>query len=106
MTAYLCLDNENYKILNSIWFWGQSHRATSQILIFTDKNKYIGNYHLNMTTDLPNKLKYGKLVFTNTNKEDCDKSLETIVDLKQGIPDQIFIKCEGENGDLYNFQRK
>src|SRR3569623_916124 len=33
-----------YKIINSVWIWGQSHRATNRILIFNARNKYLGNY--------------------------------------------------------------
>jgi hypothetical protein len=98
-------DGKNFKVMNSCWFWGLSHRATSRILIFNDKNQYIGNFCLNTTYDLPDKLKNGKLVFTNTDNEDCDKSIDTSIDISEGLPKQIFIKCDGENGDLYDFQQ-
>jgi hypothetical protein len=91
-----------FKILNSSWFWGLSHRATSRILVFNDKNKYIGNYPLTLTTDLPTKMENGKLIFKNTD-EDCDKNLETMVDLRNGLPRQFFRKCKGKDGDIYSF---
>lgn len=93
---------QTFKILNSSWFWGLSQKATSSILIFNDKNKYIGNYPLTLTTDLPTKMENGKLIFTNTG-EDCDKDLTTIVDLKNGLPRQFFRKCKGKYGDIYSF---
>lgn len=92
-----------FKIMNSCWFWGLSHRATSRILVFNGKNQYVGNYCLGMTNDLPDKLENGILIFTNTDNEGCDKSLVTKVDLTKGLPKHIFLRCEGENGDLYSF---
>lgn len=92
-----------FKIMNFCWFWGLSRRATSRILIFNGKNQYVGNYCLGMTNDLPDKLENGILIFTNTDNEGCDKSLVTKVDLTKGLPEHIFLRCEGENGDLYSF---
>lgn len=92
---------QTFKILNSSWFWGLSHRATSRILVFNDKNKYVGNYYVTMTTDLPTKMKNGKLIFKNIG-EDCDKNLTTIVNLKNGLPKQFFRKCKGKYGDIYS----
>jgi hypothetical protein len=93
---------QTFKILNSSWFWGLSHRATSRILVFNDKNNYVGNYPLTLTTDLPTKMKNGKLIFKNTD-ESCDKNLATIVDFKNGLPRQFFRKCKGKFGDIYSF---
>jgi len=93
---------QTFKILNSSWFWGLSHRATSRILVFNDKNKYVGNYPLTLTTDLPTKMENGKLIFKNTD-ESCDKNLVTIVDFKNGLPRQFFRKCKGKYGDIYSF---
>jgi len=36
---------QTFKIMNSIWLWGLSKRATSRILIFNFKNQYVGNYY-------------------------------------------------------------
>jgi hypothetical protein len=96
-------NGQNLKIMNSCWFWGLSHRATSRILIFNDKNLYLGNYYLNTTFDLPDRLQNGKLIFKNIDKCDCEKNLTTEVDFSQGIPKNIFIKCKGDEGDLYIF---
>ena len=91
-----------YKILNSMWFWGLSHRATSRILVFNQDNKYVGNYYVTVTTDLPTKMKSGKLIFENT-KEECDKKIKTIVDLKNGLPTQFFRKCKDKFQNIYSF---
>jgi len=56
-----------------------------------------------MTNDLPDKLENGVLIFRNTDKEECDKSIVTKVDLTKGLPERIFLRCEEENGDLYSF---
>lgn len=34
-----------YKIMNYVWIWGLSGRATNRILIFNDRNQYLGNYY-------------------------------------------------------------
>lgn len=96
-------DGRILKIMNSCCFCGLSRRASSQILIFNEKNQYVGNYYLWMTYDLPDKLENGVLIFRNKDKEDCDKSIVTKVDLTKGLPEHIFLRCEGENGDLYSF---
>ncbi len=95
-----------YKIMTSVWLWGQSHRATSRILVYDSFNRYIGQYHVDMTYDLPNHLKANRLVFLNSNKtgSDCDLTLVTEIDLSAGLPKQIFIRCKGDEGDLYPFE--
>ena len=93
---------QTFKILNSIWFWGLSQRATTRILIFNEKDEYVGNYYLTVTSNLPTKLENGKLMFKNYDA-DCDKNLTTIIDLKKGLPKQFFRKCNGQYGDIYSF---
>jgi hypothetical protein len=92
-----------FKIINSSWFWGLSHRATSCILIFNEKNQYVGKYNLTMTYDLPSKLQNDKLVFTNIDDKNCNKNLTTSIDLTKGLPRQIFKLCNGNQGDLFKF---
>lgn len=95
-------DQQVYKVMNSCWLWGLSHRATSRILIYNGKNEYVGNYYIYDINDLPIKLDNGILIFKS--KIECDKSIVTKIDLTRGIPKQIFIECESGNGDLYNFE--
>jgi hypothetical protein len=94
---------KTYKLMTSIWYWGLSHRATSRILIFNKKNVSVGEYNLGSVYDIPDKLTNGKLLFNNNNNPNCDKSVTTIIDLTHGVPKTIFLKCEGEHGDLYSF---
>ncbi|MEY4039037.1 MAG: hypothetical protein RIR67_1349 [Bacteroidota bacterium] len=94
-------NGQTYKVMTSIYFWGLSKHATSNILIYNKTNEYIGNYNVWVFDDLPVRLENGILIFKN--KEECDKIIANNIDLKNGIPKQIFLKCQGENGDLYNF---
>jgi len=92
-----------FKIVNSSWYRGLAHRATSRILIFNERNQYVGNYCVTMVGDLPAKLQDGKLIFNNTD-EDCDTKLVTTVSFKNGLPKQFFRRCKGEFGDIYQFE--
>lgn len=91
-----------YKILTSTWIWGISHRATNRILVYTDSNRYVGNYYLPTIDDVPNYIENNKLVFLNRG-HDCDPQLITYLDFHSGIPNQFFRKCKGGSGDIYTF---
>ncbi len=93
-------DGKIYKIVNSVFIWGLSHRASSRILIYNYKNQYVGNYKLNTVNELPQKLKEGKLIFKN---QDCDSNNETIIDFTSGLIKRFFIKCSNEGGNVYEF---
>lgn len=94
--------NKTFKVMNSIWIWGDSEHATNRILIFNGKNQYMGEYYISTTDDMPTKLRNGVLIFENI-VADCDKNLITEIDLTRGLPVRFFRKCKGEFGDLYNF---
>lgn len=96
------IDGKNYKILTSIWRWGLSQRATSRILVYTGKNKYVGNYYLTTTDDVPNYIRNNKLVFFNKGGA-CDSKLVTYVSFENGLPKEFFRKCKGNDGDVYSF---
>lgn len=91
-----------YKIMTSIWIWGLSRRATNRILIFNEKNQYLGNYYVTMNTDLPTELENGILIFRNLDT-DCDKNRATKINLKNGLPRQFFRECKNGYGDIYSF---
>jgi hypothetical protein len=78
-----------YKIMNSIWIWGLSHRATNRILIFNGRNQYLGNFAVTTVTDLPTELKNGILIFRNTDT-DCDKKAVSKINFKKGLPKEFF----------------
>ncbi|WP_316793727.1 hypothetical protein [Pedobacter frigoris] len=95
-------EGKKYKILTSIWTWGLSKRATSRILVYTDQNKYIGNYYLTTIDDVPNYIKNNKLVFLNKGRA-CDPKLVTYVSFDNGVPKEFFRKCKGNDGDFFTF---
>jgi hypothetical protein len=96
-----------YKIINSIWIWGQSHRATNRILIYNERNKYIGNYPLTIIDDLPSFIKGNKLVFKNkSNNSVCNLQSITYITFDNGIPHEFFRKCNGDKGDVYTFDKE
>ncbi len=92
-----------YKVMNSVWLWGQAHRATSRILIFNQSDKYIGNYRLTVIDDLPSSIRSNQLIFTNNVGSDCDPKTITYLNFKGGIPKEIFRRCRGQSGDFYTF---
>ena len=94
---------KTFKILNSLWIWGLSGRSTSRILIYDQCNKYLGNYYLKMDYNLPHSIIDNRLIFIN-NDEECDKNLKTEIDFRYGLPKQIFIKCNGDYGDVVTFE--
>lgn len=96
-------DGRIFKIMNSIWFWGFSRRATSRLLIFDDNNQYLGNYRFGSPYELPDKLENGCLIFKNFDNINCDKKIITKVDFTLGLPKEIFIKCKGKYGDIFKF---
>ena len=91
-----------YKIMNYTWIWGLSSRATNRILIFNQKNQYLGNYYVTLVTDLPTELENGILIFKNLDA-DCDKKVTSKVNLKNGLPKQFFRECKDGYGDVYTF---
>jgi hypothetical protein len=92
-------NNKHLKILTSRWYWGSSPRATSRIIVFNEKNQYLGDYYLTMTYDVPDKIERTSLVFLR-NKE---RTATQRISFKHGIPKQFFLKLKGELGDIYSF---
>ncbi|WP_123907058.1 hypothetical protein [Flavobacterium johnsoniae] len=93
---------KTYKIMNSVWVWGLSCRATSRILIFNGKNQYLGNYGLTTDAQLPTELNNGILIFRNLDPE-CDKKLVSKINFKKGLPQEFFRECNNKFGDSFIF---
>jgi hypothetical protein len=92
--------------MNSIWFWGQSHHATSRILVYNVDSKYIGNYLLSIVSDLPSYIQKNRLVFMNgISNNDCNPKSITYIEFDSGIPHSFFRKCNGNTGDIYTFDK-
>jgi hypothetical protein len=96
-------DGRVFKILISRWYWGLSPKATSRIVVFNDKNQYLGNYYVTMTYDLPSKIENNALVFENKRREDCNPNIVTRVSFAKGLPKQFFLECKYKMGDIYSF---
>lgn len=97
------VDGRIFKIMNSYWVWGLSHRATSRILIYNERDRYLGNYLVAENT-LPFKLEGNYLFFQNTDSKNCDKNNITKINFNKRLPKMIFIKCKDESGDCYLFE--
>lgn len=94
-------DGKTYKIVNWVWYWGISHRSTTKVLVYNEKNQFVGNYQLNLPVDLPVQLNDSVLVFNNKNKKECDTKLITVIDLKKGLPSDFFVACKDKEGSSY-----
>ena len=95
-----------YKIMTSSWLWGLSKRATSRILVFNEKNGYIGNYYVGMTYDLPEKIEDNQIVFLHSKTDQCDKERITRLSFENGIPEEFFLECKDGYGDIYSFDKE
>mgnify|MGYP000639000528 CR=1 FL=1 len=93
------------KVLTSRWYWGLSTRATSRIILFNQKNEYLGDYCLTMTSDIPDKIEDNPLVFVNEQGNDCTPDLVTNISFKKGIPKRFFLPCKEKSGDIYSFEQ-
>lgn len=96
-------EKSNYKIITSTWLWGISKRATNRILVFSDDNRYLGNYYIGMLCDLPDKLINDKLIFYRSKCNGCDDSLIVEISFKDGVFDDFFLECSNGMGDIYSF---
>lgn len=99
------IDGRTFKIMTSTWYWGMAKRATSRILIFNDKNQYLGNYYVDMVDELPYQLDGSILKFNPTN---CGEIQTFYTDFKKGLSKSIYVGCKGKNGegirgDFYSF---
>lgn len=95
-------NKEKYHLITWGRVWGPNHHTTGAILLYDYKKEYFGKYVLGSISDLPIKLVKNELFFYNTNKKDCDKSLVTKINFKEA-PTDIFIKCDKDFGDFYEF---
>ncbi|KQS91525.1 hypothetical protein ASG21_03375 [Chryseobacterium sp. Leaf394] len=91
-----------YHLMNYVWIWGLSKRATNKILVYNDLNEYVGEYNLIMMSDLPARLEKNKLIFENKNN-DCDARVISKINFSNGIPKEFFRKCTEVHGDTFHF---
>jgi hypothetical protein len=88
------------KFLTSRWYWGFAPRATSRIVVFNEKNQYLGDYYITMTYDVPNRIEDRSLVFISDKNSRCPAGQVTRMSFRNGIPKKFFLKCRGE---IYSF---
>lgn len=91
---------EQYYIVTWGRVWGPNKHTTGSILLYDNKKQYFGNYVLGALSDLPSTLDNNEIFFYNTDKEECDQLIVTKIDFSK-IPNNIFIKCNGELGNVY-----
>lgn len=96
-------NGRSFKVITYELIWGPNRHTSGRIYVYNGRNQYVGIYQLGDASDLPTQLKNDCLIFTNDDKNNCDKNLTTIINLKNGLPKKIFIKCQGLYGDLYRF---
>ena len=95
-----------YKILTWARIWGPNYHTTGVILLYDINNVFVGKYLLGDMTDLPSKVERNNLIFFNKEKINCDSTIVTKIDFSKGIPNEIFLKCKGEFGDIYTFSNE
>jgi hypothetical protein len=93
------------KLLTSRWYWGLAPRGTSRIIIFNQRNQYLGDYYLTMTYEVPDKIENRSLVFINDANNSCAPHLVTRISFRNGIPKKFFLECKDGMGDLYYFEQ-
>lgn len=91
-----------YKLLCWARIWGANNHSTGVILLYDNYNKFVGKYVLGNMFDLPIKIEDNSLVFYNKSRTHCDKKIISRVSF-DSIPNKIFIKCNGNLGDLYSY---
>lgn len=90
------LDGRLFKLMNSFHIWGYSRRGTSRLLVFNERDEYVGNYYADMPTDLPVQLDEGCLIFRKTPGDECDTGDTTRIDFTGHLPEHFFVECKGE----------
>lgn len=96
-------DGRIFKILISRWYWGISPRATSRIVLFNNRNQYVGNYYVGMTYELPTKIENNALIFKNNDGGGCDSKIVKRISFSNGLPQEFFLECKNKMGNIYNF---
>ncbi|WP_312399338.1 hypothetical protein [Chryseobacterium sp.] len=91
---------KSYFVVKSSYIFNlnRSPTAENHIFIYNSKKEFVGYYYLSNINQLPQKLHNNKLYFNN---EDCKEKI--IINLTNGIPAAINLKCNGED-DFVEFK--
>lgn len=101
----ITIKEDTLRIINSINYFGltaNNLRASSRIYIYNTTKKLLGYYNVGSIDCLPKEILNNQLYFYYNNEE-CNVS--TFVSLKDSIPNQLFIECKNQLGDLYQFEK-
>jgi hypothetical protein len=96
-------NNKEFKIVTWKKIWGPNQHTIGVVYVYDINNKYVGKYPLGSGFDLPKRIENNNLIFTNQDKSDCDINLTTTINFSKELPSKIFLKCKGEQGDIYSF---
>jgi hypothetical protein len=95
---------DTLRILNSVNYTGKlagARRGNGKVYIYDSKDKRIGFYYVGSAMAIPSKIENGNLIF-NSQYDNCNQT--TRISLIDSIPNKIFINCNNEGGDLYEFE--
>jgi hypothetical protein len=88
--------NKKYKLLNSFFVTGYSCRGISRLVVYDDKNNYLGNYYFE--GPLPSSIDKNEIVFKKGIR-DCNNVKEVKISFNTGLP-KSFNVC----GETLTFQ--
>lgn len=94
--------NNKYLVLNHIVYTGQfldAKRANASIIFYNQNGNFVGYYSVGSKVLLPSRIEKGKMYFTYKGDANCNS--ETVVDITNMLPKELFVTCNGEKGDLY-----
>ena len=74
--------------------------GASAIKLYDLENNFYGQYSVGMPDDLPDAIKGNDLIFLKDNDE-CDQRKNYVIKLEKKLPEEIFIPCTKNGGDLY-----
>ena len=96
--------NQKYKIVSWSSIWGVNEHTSGVIFVYDMNNLRIGKYVLGSMFELPDRIEKNNMVFNNQHRPNCDTTIITEISFTDGIPQQFFLKCQGQIGDVYSFE--
>ncbi len=98
--------SDTIKFLNAINYFGQyvdAKHAKGYVFLYNKMNENIGCYYVGGELSVPTKIEGSNLVFRYSDKN-CNQT--TAISFLDSIPNQIFINCTKDGGDLYSFTKE
>lgn len=80
-------------------------RGASSIELYDSHNKLYGQYPVGGAEDLPDAIEDGNWVYLRDMQE-CEKRKNYIIKLDGTLPEQFFIPCTEDGGDIYSFVKE